>query len=105
MGLACTWFLRAGPGRRVLRPPCSRLLCRDRQANVAKKQKPVEDESGKASPCSPPLSPEQLERIRRNKEAALQRLASRSVPAGFGEGWRRPLAGEFTKPYFSQVSE
>ncbi|EMP37160.1 Uracil-DNA glycosylase [Chelonia mydas] len=104
MGLACPGFLRAGPGRRVLRPPCSRLLCRDRQANVAKKQKPVEDESGKASPCSPPLSPEQLERIRRNKEAALQRLASRSVPAGFGEGWRRPLAGEFTKPYFSQLT-
>ncbi|CAM5162341.1 unnamed protein product [Eretmochelys imbricata] len=76
----------------------------DAEANFAKKQKPVEDESGKASPCSPPLSPEQLERIRRNKEAALQRLASRSVPAGFGEGWRRPLVGEFTKPYFSQLT-
>uniref|UniRef100_A0A8C0G1I9 Uracil-DNA glycosylase n=1 Tax=Chelonoidis abingdonii TaxID=106734 RepID=A0A8C0G1I9_CHEAB len=58
---------------------------------------------GRASPRSPPLSPEQQERIRRNKEAALQRLASRSVPAGFGEGWRRQLAGEFTKPYFSQL--
>uniref|UniRef100_A0A8C3T0J8 Uracil-DNA glycosylase n=1 Tax=Chelydra serpentina TaxID=8475 RepID=A0A8C3T0J8_CHESE len=103
MGLACTWFIRAGPGRCLLRPPSSRLLCRDLQANFAKKLKPVGDESGKASPCSPPLNPEQLERIRRNKEAALQRLASRSVPAGFGEGWRRQLAGEFTTPYFSQL--
>uniref|UniRef100_A0A8D0GYS3 Uracil-DNA glycosylase n=1 Tax=Sphenodon punctatus TaxID=8508 RepID=A0A8D0GYS3_SPHPU len=52
----------------------------------------------------PPLSPEQLERIRRNKEAALQRLAARSVPApGIGAGWLGPLAAEFTKPYFTQL--
>ncbi|XP_032661325.1 uracil-DNA glycosylase isoform X2 [Chelonoidis abingdonii] len=103
MGLASGLFLRAGPGRCVPRFPSSRVLCGDLQANFAKKLKLVEDDSGKASPRSPPLSPEQQERIRRNKEAALQRLASRSVPAGFGEGWRRQLAGEFTKPYFSQV--
>ncbi|KAF1521879.1 Uracil-DNA glycosylase, partial [Eudyptula minor] len=67
---------------------------------AAKRAKAAGDEAGKASP----LSPEQLERIRKNKEAALQRLAERNVPPGFGESWRRHLAGEFSKPYFVEVS-
>lgn len=71
------------------------------QVSAAKKAKAAGDEAGKASP----LSAEQQERIRKNKEAALQRLAERNVPPGFGESWRRQLAGEFSKPYFMEVSE
>ncbi|KPP60507.1 uracil-DNA glycosylase-like [Scleropages formosus] len=56
-----------------------------------------------APPGSPPLSPEQLQRIEQNKQAALERLAARNVPPGFGESWRRALSAEFGKPYFSKV--
>ncbi|XP_041058880.1 uracil DNA glycosylase a isoform X1 [Carcharodon carcharias] len=56
-----------------------------------------------ASPPSSPLSPEQLSRIERNKQAALQRLAARNVPPGFGESWKRELLVEFSKPYFSRL--
>lgn len=77
---------------------CSRFFLRPFQVSAAKKVKAAGDESG------PALSPEQQERIRRNKEAAKQRLAERSVPPGFGESWRRQLAGEFSKPYFTEVS-
>ncbi|NWH68657.1 UNG glycosylase, partial [Geococcyx californianus] len=73
----------------------------DAEVSATKKAKAAGDEAGKASP----LSPEQLERIHRNKELALQRLAERNVPPGFGESWRRQLAGEFSKPYFMEVSD
>ncbi|XP_069070865.1 uracil-DNA glycosylase isoform X2 [Pleurodeles waltl] len=53
---------------------------------------------------SPPLSPEQLDRIQRNKQAALQKLASRSIPEGFGKTWSEALSGEFVKPYFTKLS-
>ncbi|XP_028559693.2 uracil-DNA glycosylase isoform X2 [Podarcis muralis] len=62
----------------------------------------------KAGAPSPPLSPEQLERIRRNKEAALQRLASRLgslAPPEVAPDWRLALAGEFAKPYFAQLMD
>lgn len=102
-GMAAAWLpllgLRLCRGG-VLRPQCSRLLARYFQVSAAKKAKAAGDETGKASP----LSPEQLERIRKNKEAARQRLAERNVPPGFGESWRRQLAGEFSKPYFVEVS-
>lgn len=88
-------------GRGVRRPLCSRFSARHFQVSAAKKAKAAGDEAGQASP----LSPEQVERIRKNKETALQRLAERNVPAGFGESWRRQLAGEFSKPYFVEVSE
>ncbi|XP_068167750.1 uracil-DNA glycosylase [Antennarius striatus] len=58
---------------------------------------PVEPES------STPLSPEQIERIARNKRAALQKLASAQSPPGFGESWRGGLAAEFGKPYFQKL--
>lgn len=50
-----------------------------------------------------PLSPEQLERIARNKAAALERLSSRRGPEGVGESWRRALGAEFNKQYFTSV--
>lgn len=68
------------------------------QVNAAKKAKAVGDEASLA------LSAEQQERIRKNKEAARQRLLERNVPPGFGESWARQLAAEFSKPYFVEVS-
>lgn len=101
MGAARLQLLGLRLGRGVPRLLCSRLSARHFQVSAAKKAKAAGDEAGQASP----LSPEQVERIRKNKEAALQRLAERNVPAGFGESWRRQLAGEFSKPYFVEVSE
>lgn len=106
-GMAVRRLLRLGPGpgpRLGLGAPGplrSRLFPRCFQASAAKKAKAAGDEAGEGSP----LSPEQLERIRRNKEAALQRLAERNVPPGFGESWRRQLGQEFNKPYFMEVGE
>ncbi|KAJ8393919.1 hypothetical protein AAFF_G00054520 [Aldrovandia affinis] len=67
--------------------------------------KPDEDKKKSASdePASPPLSREQLDRIERNRTAALQRLAARNVPPGFGESWQEALGEEFAKPYFSRL--
>lgn len=69
------------------------------QVSAAKKAKGAGDEVRQA----PALSAEQQERIRKNKEAARELLAQRNVPPGFGDSWRRQLAGEFSKPYFVQV--
>lgn len=71
------------------------------QASPAKKARVGADEQ--AAPPSSPLSAEQLDRIQRNKAAALLRLAARNVPPGFGESWKRQLSGEFGKPYFVKV--
>lgn len=51
------------------------------------------------------LSEEQLHQIEQNRRAALERLASRNVPVPVGESWRRQIGTEFTKPYFTKVSE
>ncbi|KAH0625647.1 hypothetical protein JD844_015239 [Phrynosoma platyrhinos] len=67
--------------------------------------------SGSDAPCPPPsLTPEQLERIRRNREAARQRLAARNNAAAAGlappemaPSWRDALGAEFAKPYFAQL--
>lgn len=56
-------------------------------------------------PQSSPLSPEQLDKIARNKKAALEKLASGLTPQGFSESWRRELWSEFSKPYFKDVRE
>ncbi|XP_056359931.1 uracil-DNA glycosylase [Oenanthe melanoleuca] len=69
----------------------------DSEVSAAKKAKEGGDEASQA------LSAEQQERIRKNKEAARQLLAQRNVPPGFGESWRRQLAGEFSKPYFVEL--
>ncbi|MBN3304299.1 uracil-DNA glycosylase [Amia ocellicauda] len=69
------------------------------EVTPVKKPKPGGDEA----PISPPLSPEQLDRIERNKQAALERLAARNVPPGFGESWRKGLSEEFSKPYFIKL--
>uniref|UniRef100_A0A673MW25 Uracil-DNA glycosylase n=1 Tax=Sinocyclocheilus rhinocerous TaxID=307959 RepID=A0A673MW25_9TELE len=46
-------------------------------------------------------SPEQLQRISRNKAAALERLAgNQALPSGFGESWKAALSAELGKPYF-----
>ncbi|XP_061585983.1 uracil DNA glycosylase a isoform X2 [Cololabis saira] len=70
-----------------------------------KKQKSAAEEREPLSPPAAALSPEQLQRISRNKQAALQRLCSAQSPAGLGESWRKELATEFGKSYFKQVMD
>ncbi|XP_050964876.1 uracil DNA glycosylase a isoform X1 [Labeo rohita] len=65
-----------------------------------KKQKLERDDV--TSPLS--LSPEQLDRISKNKKAALERLsANQTVPSGIGESWKKALNAEFGKPYFRSL--
>ncbi|XP_041078635.1 uracil-DNA glycosylase-like isoform X2 [Polyodon spathula] len=71
----------------------------NRVVTPVKRLKPEENEA----PLSPPLSPEQRDRIERNKRAALERLAARNVPEGFGVSWRKALSAEFAKPYFVRL--
>lgn len=71
---------------------------------IQKKRKSVDAEPEKPSlPAGGPLSPQQLDRIARNKKAALERLSSAQTPPGFGESWKKGLSAEFGKPYFKQV--
>lgn len=70
---------------------------------IQKKRKSPEPEA--TSPPAAPLSSEQLERIARNKRAALEKLTSAQIPAGIGEGWRDKLSAEFGKPYFKKVRD
>ncbi|XP_056313078.1 uracil DNA glycosylase a isoform X1 [Danio aesculapii] len=49
-----------------------------------------------------PLSPEQLERIAKNKKAALERLQN-AAPDGIGESWRKALNAEFERSYFKSL--
>lgn len=70
----------------------------------AKKRKFAAVEPGLVSPPSVVLSPEQLEKIARNKQAALEKRSSAQTPPGFGAGWRKSLSAEFGKPYFRNVS-
>lgn len=51
------------------------------------------------------LSEEQLHQIEQNRRAALERLARRNVPVPVGESWRKKIGTEFTKPYFTKVSD
>lgn len=71
---------------------------------IQKKRKSFDTEPETSSlPAEAPLSPQQLDRIARNKKAALERLTSAQTPPGFGESWKRGLSAEFGKPSFKQV--
>lgn len=70
---------------------------------LQKKPKTSVVEPEQADTPASPLSPQQLERIARNKRAAQERLASGQTPPGFGESWKNGLSAEFGKPYFKQV--
>uniref|UniRef100_A0A669AUW2 Uracil-DNA glycosylase n=1 Tax=Oreochromis niloticus TaxID=8128 RepID=A0A669AUW2_ORENI len=80
------------------------LIESEEDANEPKKQKGCGVETEQSSPRPAPLSPEQLDKIARNKKAALERLASAQTPPGFGESWRKALSAEFGKPYFKQLT-
>lgn len=101
--LTCRRFLN------VVSPPAARFspcLCFSRYTKIVqKKLKPSAVETKPSNPPSCALSPEQLDRIARNKRAALERLASAQTPPGFGESWRKGLSAEFGKSYFKQVSK
>lgn len=60
-------------------------------------------ETPKSPAAEESLSPQQLDRIARNKRAALERLTSAQTPPGFGDSWKVGLSAEFGKPYFKQV--
>ncbi|MBN3278798.1 UNG glycosylase, partial [Polyodon spathula] len=91
---------RVGAGRldrlTIFLPRC---LTDYAKVTPVKRLKPEENEV----PLSPPLSPDQRDRIERNKRAALERLAARNVPEGFGVSWRKALIAEFAKPYFIRL--
>lgn len=70
-----------------------------------KKPKSSAAEPEPSSPPAVPLSPEQLDRIARNKRAALEKLASAQTPPGIAASWATALSAEFRKPYFKQVRE
>lgn len=97
----CRHFLKP------FRPPAVRfspVLCVSQYIKIIqKKQKGCGVETEQSSPRPAPLSPEQLDKIARNKKAALERLSSVQTPPGFGESWRKALSAEFGKPYFKQV--
>lgn len=101
------FVLHCGRFLKPVSPPAARFLPALYFAQytkiVQKKLKPSAVESEPTSPPLSPLSPEQLERIARNKRAALDKLTSAQTPPGFGESWRRGLSAEFGKPYFKQV--
>lgn len=97
--LRCRRFLNPPPAARF-----SPAVCVAQYIKILQKKKlksAVEPEP--SSPPPAPLSPDQLDRIARNKRAALEKLASAQTPPGFGESWRKGLSAEFGKPYFRRV--
>ncbi|XP_049907904.1 uracil DNA glycosylase a isoform X1 [Epinephelus moara] len=101
------FVLRCGRFLKPVSPPsvrCSPALCFAHYTKIVqKKQKSSAVGPEPSSPPPAPLSPEQLDRIARNKQAAIQKLASAQTPPGFGEGWRKELSAEFGKPYFKRL--
>lgn len=95
--------------RRFLKPqgaPFSQVLYFAQYTKIVqKKPKSSAAESEVSSPSPAPLSPDQLERIARNKRAAIEERTSAETPPGFGETWREGLSVEFEKPYFKNVRE
>ncbi|XP_033946598.1 uracil-DNA glycosylase [Pseudochaenichthys georgianus] len=77
----------------------------EKDAKHPKKPKSSAAESEVSSPSPAPLSPDQLERIARNKRAAIEERTSAETPPGFGESWREGLSVEFEKPYFKNLMD
>ncbi|KAK5910201.1 hypothetical protein CesoFtcFv8_004059 [Champsocephalus esox] len=77
----------------------------EKDAKHPKKPKSSAAESEVSSPSLAPLSPDQLERIARNKRAAIEERTSAETPPGFGESWREGLSVEFEKPYFKNLMD
>nr|XP_020657531.1 uracil-DNA glycosylase [Pogona vitticeps] len=79
---------------------------RTRSSNSPAREACKRSKANEAPPSWSPLTPEQLERIRKNKEAARQRLAARTanlIPPDLTGSWRVALAEEFSKPYFAEL--
>lgn len=84
----------------------SPALCFAKYTKISQKKlksSTAEPEPSSPLAATPPLTPEQLDRMARNKRAAQERLTSAQAPPGFGESWRNGLSAEFGKPYFKQV--
>ncbi|XP_068095542.1 uracil-DNA glycosylase isoform X2 [Hyperolius riggenbachi] len=94
---------RSSTEARLEAEDCGGEIKRDRcETTPVKKTKG--NEENKPLIVSPPLSPEQLDRMQKNKAAALEKRAAKFVPEGFGESWKQELVAEFTKPYFIKLS-
>lgn len=93
--------------RKTLLPPVGQVVV-IQNSTLTKYTKIIQVKKQKTESADPvsssSLSPEQLERIARNKQAALERLAAHSAPDGVGESWQRALSKEFSKSYFKEVS-
>ncbi|XP_029365747.1 uracil-DNA glycosylase isoform X1 [Echeneis naucrates] len=99
--LHCERFLKpiASPAARL-----SAALSSVRYTKIVQKRpKPSAADSEPSGPPPSLLSPEQLDRIARNKKAALEKLTSAQKPPGVGESWSRALSAEFGKNYFKQL--
>lgn len=82
-----------------LRTQCGRVLSQrcSKHTHISSQVKKLRADS------ETPLSTEQLERIARNKSAAVERLSSRAGTLRVGESWRKALAPQFNKQYFTSV--
>lgn len=49
------------------------------------------------------LSPEQKDRIDKNRKEAQSKLLSKKGPQNFGLSWKKALAAEFDKEYYQKV--
>uniref|UniRef100_A0A8C2YYE5 Uracil-DNA glycosylase n=1 Tax=Cyclopterus lumpus TaxID=8103 RepID=A0A8C2YYE5_CYCLU len=94
VGFVVSRNMCSGSKLRSRAPRCSLLLSKA----TAKKLK-----SSAVEPTPAALSPEQRDRIARNKEAALEKLSSAQAPPGFGGSWREGLSEQFGKPYFKRL--
>lgn len=101
--LPCRLFLKLIPRTAAHFSPA---VCFSQYTKISQKKlksSVVETEPSSPPTCASPLTPEQLDRIARNKRAALEKLTSAHRPPGFGESWRKGLSAEFGKPYFKQL--
>lgn len=51
------------------------------------------------------LSPEQKAAIQEKRQTALAKLASKTVPCGMGQSWKKALEPEFSKDYFKKLMQ
>uniref|UniRef100_A0A671T7C1 Uracil-DNA glycosylase n=1 Tax=Sinocyclocheilus anshuiensis TaxID=1608454 RepID=A0A671T7C1_9TELE len=97
--IACIRFLNVQMSRLFAKRTRSSTKCIQILSQGKKRKLERDDVTSSLS-----LSPEQVERISKNKKAALERLAAnQAVPNGIGESWKKALNAEFGKPYFKSL--
>lgn len=100
--IACLRFLNV----QILGRAAKRSWNSTKYIKISPQGKKQKLESDDVTCSSSSLSPEQLERINKNKKAALERLSEhKTAPDGIGESWKKALSAEFGKNYFKSVSK